>query len=328
MNKFIKDMIPYGIMERYYSNKRKNSIPKHNVNEPVIFNAKGEQMRVFYLQDHASKYAYSFTAGRASEKIFWDRDNLLLPIHFYTHEEIFNTQDTAQKKFGYVLEPESCKPELYKRLYESPELVKEFDAIFTHSAKLLDMYDNAKLYLGQGAWYGTDKGGGVLDSEAYKKKDKGISMVSSNKTMLESHKLRISIAKEMKKHGVVDTFGAFDGGPSIKVADALTRYRYSIALENEISDFYFTEKILNCFASMTIPVYAGANRIGDFFNMDGIIRFDKYTSTEEMLKTISICTPEYYEEHIDAVIDNYNRVQKLLCMDDYIFEEYKSLFDI
>lgn len=328
MKQFIKKALPYGVMQSYYRNKQKNSIPNRNVKEPSIFNADGEQMRVFYLQDNASTYSYSFTAGRESHKIFWDRDNLLLPIHFYTHEEIFNTQKTARKKFGYVLEPESCKPELYKSLYESPKTVGEFDVIFTHSAKLLDKYENAKLYLGQGVWYGTEIGGGILDPEAYRHKDLGISMVSSNKTILESHRLRISIAKEMKKRGILDTFGAFDGGPSIKIADALSRYRFSIALENEISDYYFTEKILNCFAAMTIPVYAGANRIGEFFNMDGIIRFDKYASADDMAKTISICTPAYYEEHIDAVIDNYNRVQKLLCMDDYIYEEYKELFEI
>lgn len=146
--------------------------------------------------------------------------------------------------------------------------------------------------------------------------------------MLESHRLRISIAKELKKRMVVDTFGAFDGGPPIKISDALNRHRFNIALENEISDYYFTEKILNCFAAMTIPIYAGANKIGEFFNIDGIIKFDKYASIEDMIKIISMCTSEYYEDHIEAVIDNYNRVQSLLCMDDYIYEQYKDLFEL
>lgn len=326
MKHIIKNALPYGMVE-WYRKKKSCVLTGGNVPEPQVFNANGEKMRVFYLQDKAALYAYSFTAGRSSTHIFWDRSNVRLPIHFYTHEDMFNTKATAQKKFGLLMEPEVMLPRMYQRLYESPGLVKEFDAIFTHSEKLLEKYDNAKLYLGQGAWYGTLSGGGVFDSELYQKKCKNVSMVSSDKVILESHRRRIEIAKAMKQSGVVDTFGAFDGGVAIKVAEALDDYRFSVVLENEISSYYFTEKILNCFASMTIPVYAGATKIGKFFNKDGIIVIDKTAPTDDIVATVKkMCTKEVYEERKDAVIDNYNRVQKMLCVDDYIYENYKEMF--
>lgn len=326
VKKMIKNVLPYGIVE-WYRKKKFCGGPVGNVPEPQVYNANGEKMRVFYLQDKAALYAYSFTGGRDSTHIFWDRSNVRLPIHFYTHEDMFDTKAIAQKKFGLLMEPEVMIPQVYQRLYENPGLVKEFDAIFTHSEKLLEKYDNAKLYLGQGAWYGTLSGGGVPDSELYRRKCKNVSMVSSDKVILESHRRRIEIAKAMKQSGVVDTFGAFDGGPEIKVADALDEYRFSIVLENEISSYYFTEKILNCFASMTIPVYAGATKIGDFFNEEGIIVIDKTAPMDDIIVAVKkLCTKEAYEERKDAVIDNYNRVQKMLCVDDYIYENYKELF--
>lgn len=326
MKQIIKNVLPYGAVN-WYQKRASNIVSEGNITEPKIYNANGERMRVFYLQDKAAPYAYSFTAGRDGTHIFWDRSNVRLPIHFYTHEDMFNTKTTAQKKFGLLMEPEVMIPQVYQRLYENPGLVKEFDAIFTHSEKLLEVCDNAKLYLGQGSWYGTSIAGGALDSELYQKKCKNVSMVSSDKVILESHRRRIEIAKAMKYSGVVDTFGAFDGGPAIKVAEALEDYRFSIVLENEISSYYFTEKILNCFASMTIPVYAGATKIGEFFNEDGIIVIDKTVPTDDIVAMVKKkCTKEAYEERKDALIDNYNRVQKMLCVDDYIFEKYKELF--
>ena len=46
---------------------------------------------------------------------------------------------------------------------------------------------------------------------------------------------------------------------------------FSIAIENASYETYFTEKLLDCFATGTIPVYYGAPDIGDYFNKDGII---------------------------------------------------------
>lgn len=325
MKEILKNCIPYGIVKKIIENRKKN-VPYYNVVEPAIYNEDGEQMRVFYLQDTATRFAYSFTAGRNSKHIFWDRDNVLLPIHFYTHTEMFRTQPTAKKKFGLLMEPEAMIPEVYQQLYDNPSIMAQFEAVFTHSYKLIEKYPNAKLYLGQGAWFGTEVGGGILDECAYTKKTKMVSMISSDKALLESHKLRIAIAKEMKKNLNVDTYGAFDGGNPVKVAETLTDYRFSIILENEISPYYFTEKVLNCFASMTIPIYAGAQNIGEFFNLDGIIQIDKYDSMETLHRVVNQCTAELYDAKIPAVIENYKKAQEQLTVDDYIFRNYRDLF--
>ena len=45
----------------------------------------------------------------------------------------------------------------------------------------------------------------------------------------------------------------------------------ALIIENDITPYFFTEKITNCFISQTIPVYLGATQIHKFFNTDGII---------------------------------------------------------
>ena len=53
--------------------------------------------------------------------------------------------------------------------------------------------------------------------------------------------------------------------------DGLCDYMFSVAIENGEYETYFTEKILDCFATGTIPVYLRAPDIENHFNMDGII---------------------------------------------------------
>ena len=123
----------------------------------------------------------------------------------------------------------------------------------------------------------------------------------------------------------VDTYGTFDGGSYIKISDSLKDYRYTIAIENDISPYRFTEKILNCFAAMTVPIYIGATKIGDFFNTDGIIQIETL-DYEYIDKIIRNCNEEDYAMRTSALIDNYNRVKDYLCVEDYMYKHYSQYF--
>ena len=150
-------------------------------------------------------------------------------------------------------------------------------------------------------------------------------MVSSSKQSCELHRRRLDLARMLKADGAVDTFGTFDGGDSIKIADSLDDYRYTIAVENHISGLYFTEKLMNCFASMTVPIYFGATKIGDFFNTDGIIELP-IPDFDSVSKALRFCNETDYRARWAAIIDNYNRVMKYLCIEDFVYQEYVSAF--
>ena len=53
--------------------------------------------------------------------------------------------------------------------------------------------------------------------------------------------------------------------------DRLWDTQFSIAIENIFLNNWFTEKIVDCFLSKTVPVYIGAPNILDYFNGEGIV---------------------------------------------------------
>ena len=150
-------------------------------------------------------------------------------------------------------------------------------------------------------------GGVVASAENYKNKDKNISIIASNKKMCRGHVVRQTFARKCKAEHLADTFGKFDGGEYCAIELPFQHYRYSITIENVSSPYYFTEKINNCFASMTIPIYLGASEIGKFYNPDGIITL-KESDFDNLGEFLKQCTPEEYERRLPAVIDNYNRL--------------------
>lgn len=319
MKNFIKSILPYGVVTKL---QRETIITEP---EPIeLYNSEREKVNVFYLQDAlCCNQPYSFVSGRKPRTILWDRNNYALPIHFYTHSEFFKQSKYGEKHFLFLQESEQICPNDYKKILCESELVNNLEALFTHSEKLLNKYPNAKIIPGGGVWYGTKTHGGHMDSFAYTKKNKMLSIVSSNKTQCRLHQFRLDLAKEMLRKDIGDVMGTVVN-KYVNIADSLTDYKYSIAIENCSARFYYTEKIMNCFASMTVPIYYGAHDIGKFFNLDGIIIIEKPT-IECAIKAIKNCSSDDYNSRKDAIIDNYNRVQKYLCQEDYLMEHYSSI---
>lgn len=327
VKKIIKNIAPYGVIKKYQErNKREEYY------EPVpqreLYNSRGEIIHTYFLRDHLCLcHPWGFAFGRTPRTILWDRFHPGLETHFYTSSDILHTIGKPRKKFAYLIESEIVVPEDYKMFDQNAGLNKEFDLIFTYSERILNQYSNARFLPAAGVWYGSENSGVSLDEKRYEKKNKNISIIASNKHLCEMHKFRQEVALQLKKSGLADTFGAFDGGKWLEFIDpTLSDYRYQIVIENAVTDYYFTEKILNCFASMTIPIYIGAKKIGDFFNVDGIVQV-KTPTYENVLMAMKECTQTYYREHIPAVLDNYKRVQEFLCIEDYLMKHYGNFLE-
>jgi hypothetical protein len=103
--------------------------------------------------------------------------------------------------------------------------------------------------------------------------------------------------------------------------DYLKDYRYSIAVENDIRPYWFTEKILNCFATRTVPIYVGHEKMLERFNSDGIIfvKSEDYGKIENIIKQ---CSAADYEARRAAIEDNFERVQKYINPFDRLWEMY------
>jgi hypothetical protein len=83
---------------------------------------------------------------------------------------------------------------------------------------------------------------------------------------------------------------------------------FHIAVESKQEINYFADKILDCFATKTLPIYYGAPNISSFgYDEDGIIRFN---NEEELVEIINNLTPNDYYNRLKAIENNYDAVQK------------------
>lgn len=295
-----------------------NPTAKFDVLRPDIYSKNGNKLRLVYIRDFNNAHSPYID----SDYLYFDRFNFGLDTHIYAHKEMLRPFGKPTFRFGTLGESESIVPDDYKLFQKNKGLNKDFDYIFTHSFDILNSVENARYVpFCANPWFATERGGGVLDPELYKKKSKMISILSSTQNKCDMHARRLQCAFDCKNNHLADTYGTFDGGPIVKIADTLTDYRYSIAIENDIKPYWYTERLTSCFASFTVPVYCGAPKIGDFFNTDGIIFIssDDCMNIEKVLKQ---CSEEDYQARIPAMIDNYNRVQQYYKVYDYMYLNY------
>ena len=88
---------------------------------------------------------------------------------------------------------------------------------------------------------------------------------------------------------------------------------FSVAIEN--NDQYFSEKLLDCFLTGTIPIYYGTPSVGKWFNTEGMIILEDSFDIESL-------TEEMYYDKLDAVKDNFERALKMEILEDFIYENY------
>ena len=150
-------------------------------------------------------------------------------------------------------------------------------------------------------------------------KSKQISFISSNKNICPGHQLRLECVNEISKHQPhVDIFGR-GINPIQSKLEGLKDYYYSITMENTKLPSYFTEKIIDCFLSGTIPIYYGCVNIEKYFNIKGILTFD---TKDELIDIINKLTPEFYQDNLEAIKENYDIAQKMWLDNDRLFNKH------
>lgn len=221
-------------------------------------------------------------------------------------------KDNGKKKIAIITEPR-CVWHLFYQT-DLSVLLKEnqdvFEYIFTYDPVILKL-SNAKPMPFAGVWDTND----LL-------KTKNISMCCSNKSMCEGHLLRKKVADKLKDK--VDVLGDYLGSARVFTKDIYSEYKYSVVMENEKDEWYFTEKVLNAFANKCIPIYYGSPKILDIFNKDGIIYVEDINNIENIIDNINI---NEYEKHLEAIEENYEKVKKYICFEDYLYETYKDLLE-
>lgn len=248
----------------------------------------------------------SSTMGKISNFITWDFKTKSNDISFYIDGDInkgFEDKNDGKKKILWGLESNEFNSNLFNIIKDNIDTIFDtYDLIFTYNDELCKLDDRIKWTPAMGYW--------IKNPRMYTK-SKLVSMISSVKQMTEQQIFRVNYAINNKHK--LDLFGnGFNPIPEKEFG--LTRYMFSVCIENDTFDTYFTEKILDCFASATIPVYKGTRNVTKYFNPDGIIFLDDFN--------IDDLTPELYYSKIEAVKDNLNRVLEFNTVEDWIYNKH------
>jgi hypothetical protein len=225
-------------------------------------------------------------------------------------------QVKAPVKVAWLMEPRAYDPSAYNLIIE---LEDYFHLVLTHDTELLNRDPKKYAYLPADT--------NIIEdcSIAIHEKSKLTSFIYSQKQFLEGHKMRFSIAQFLnEKNFDVESFG-HGCNPIEKKAAALKDYCFSIAVENSSADNYFTDKILDCFVTGTVPIYWGCPNVFDYFNKDGILYFTTLEELEVIMNSLSI---EKYKQLEAVIAENFEKAQYYMRLDDIVLDTILSKLNI
>lgn len=204
----------------------------------------------------------------------------------YMTDEAHEKKQFSQKfidQFNYVI---TCRDDLYhKNLVKAHEinhwqLNKSFDEV-NNSAKI--------------------------------PKTRSLSVICSDLTILAGHKKRFAFVNKLIGH-FKDRLDVFGRGfnPIDNKWDALSPYKYSIAIENSAIPGYFTEKLTECYLAHTLPIYYGAPDITDYFDPDSLLKIDIDDYKSSILLIEKLLEEDPWDQLQNTLIE-----QKLLYLNKY-----------
>jgi len=84
--------------------------------------------------------------------------------------------------------------------------------------------------------------------------------------------------------------------------EVLKKYKFSICFENSQGDRgLITEKIFDCFAAGSVPIYYGASNIQEYIPKACFIDFRDFDNYDELYRHLVKMTGTDYQSHLDAV---------------------------
>ena len=195
-------------------------------------------------------------------------------------------------------------------------LARRFNHVVTHKKSFLQQYKNFVRVEYSANWVDRDPSYCAERNIEPYKKTKNVSFVGNvSRSHTEGYRYRKDVYEYLSARMDVDCFGK-GIFPIEQKTSALLDYRFSIAMENEREDYYFSEKLIDCFLTDTVPIYYGCPSISEIFCAEGILSFQTIEELQIILDSLS---EELYQSKLKAISEN-----KRLAMNNRMdnFENY------
>jgi len=171
----------------------------------------------------------------------------------------------------------------------------KYDLILTYDDRLLHL-PNAREFCGVSSW---------ISDDIKLEKQNQITYMMSSKINGWPYHMRYMILRKLeglKKWKDFD-FKMHRSPPMTPSKDPFfANAKFNIACENQNMTNMFSEKLLDCFKTYTVPIYFGCTNIEKYFNPKGILSFQSFEDFERIMDSL---TPEMYDEMLPYVQENY-----------------------
>jgi len=213
------------------------------------------------------------------------------PKRFSISFDSIQYDPTADYKVVVQCEP----PALYRSFVDMIQSsYQNFDLVLTYNPDLLTL-PNAEEFLCISAW---------VDELELEKRDQ-ITYLMSSKILTAEHRMRFQILRRVERSNKIGKFEFLmhRNPPEIPNKNIIFRNaKFNIACENHIFPNMFTEKLIDCFRTKTVPIYYGCPNIDKFFNPRGIIPFWNINQFQDIVNNID---PSWYDAMMPYVEENY-----------------------
>jgi len=199
-----------------------------------------------------------------------------------------------------------------------------YNYIFTHNEDLLKEIPSAHLFEFATTW--------IKDYD-FPEKEYGVSTLVGGKLIAPGHHIRQKLwFKESRINKIPTKFflsGNLGGienynnnpilGPD---KSPLFKTQFHICIENTKRNNWFTEKLIDCLQTKTMPIYWGCPNIRNWFNLDGFIIVD---SLEDIVNACNSLDENTYKNKIQAIEENFEKSKKLATISDRLSLKIEEL---
>lgn len=250
----------------------------------------------------------SYAGYDAPTHITWDKTEQDFKLAFYTERQFALAKSHEGKtRVAWLLEPRVIHNYGYDYIDSH---AKDFEYILTSEKRTLDKHKHARFFPAGGSWIYRN------DWQVYPK-TQNMQIIVSEKDWTQGHRLRHEVVAAHRNR--IDLVCGKAYKPFGYKLDVLKDFRFAIVIENCKVDYYFTDKLIDCFATGTIPIFWGCPSIGKFFNEKGIITFD---NVQDLQKILDYADDSYYDKHIDFVRENFEKAKEYCVVEDYIYKSF------
>jgi len=250
------------------------------------------------------------------------------PVEFFVDKLPVDKKESV-KRFVLLLEPPEIAAILCGSINSDVITFQDrFDYVLTHNQDVLDKLPGKAILFPYGTMW--------IKDYRFPEKEFSVSTLVGSKVMTYGHELRQKLWFKENRIKNIPTKFFLSGNASAlenynnnlilrENKDELFDSQFHVCIENAKRDNWFTEKLIDCLQTKTVPIYWGCPNIGNWFNTKGFIMVD---NLEDIIDACNSLNDGSYKEKLEFIEENFEKSKNFININHRIKEEINHLLTL